>query len=151
MRILITLDGSKLSEKALEVAEPLARAAAMEVLLLRVVPLAPPLIEGGRMIMGADEVVAMERREAEEYLARIAAILRGRGLRVRPLVRIGDPTRVILAAAEAEGVTLIAMATHGRGGLGRFLFGSVTTAVMRASPIPVLTVRPEPEARARSA
>lgn len=150
MRILIPLDGSPLAEKALEIAEPLALAAGMEVLLLRVVPPIPPLIEGARIIMTADEVAALERREAEAYLAGIATGLRGRGLRVRPLVRVGDPARAILATAEAEGATLIAMATHGRGGLGRLLFGSVTAQVMRASPVPVLTVRPEQVAAARA-
>jgi len=149
VRILIPLDGSPLAEKALEVAEPLALAGGLELLLLRVVPVAPPLVVEGRMIMTADEVAAMERRDAEVYLAMVAAGLRARGLRVRRLLRVGDPARAILAAAEAERATLIAMATHGRGGLGRLLFGSVTARVMRASPIPVLTVRPEQVAAAQ--
>ena len=153
MRILIPLDGSPLAEKALEVAEPLALAGGLEILLLRVVPPAPPLLDEGRMLMTADEVIAMERREAGEYLAMVAVGLRARGLQVRRLLRVGDPARAILAAAEAEGVALIAMATHGRGGLGRLLFGSVTAAVVEASPIPVLIVRPGQAAatRARSA
>jgi len=153
VRILIPLDGSPLAEKALEVAEPLALAGGLEILLLRVVPPAPPLLDEGRMLMTADEVIAMERREAGEYLAMVAVGLRARGLQVRRLLRVGDPARAILAAAEAEGVALIAMATHGRGGLGRLLFGSVTAAVVEASPIPVLIVRPGQAAatRARSA
>ena len=71
-------------------------------------------------------------------------------------IRRGRPADEILAAAQEGGVDLIAMATHGRTGLGRLLFGSVAEAVLRRAPVPVFmirephTVEAAPAARERS-
>jgi nucleotide-binding universal stress UspA family protein len=54
----------------------------------------------------------------------------------------GDPIERILAFARTYGVSLIAMATHGRRGLDRWLRGSVTEEVIRRSPVPVLAATP---------
>jgi nucleotide-binding universal stress UspA family protein len=62
------------------------------------------------------------------------------------LVRIGEPATEIVEAGEDTDVDLIAMATHGRGGVSRLLIGSVTEAAMRRSPRPLLIVRPQPHA-----
>jgi universal stress protein A len=58
-------------------------------------------------------------------------------------VRVGSPAEEILRAARDNHADLIVIATHGRGGLSRVLFGSVTERVVRRAPCPVLTVRPE--------
>jgi nucleotide-binding universal stress UspA family protein len=81
------------------------------------------------------------RREAEEYLAPIAAALRAQGVDTSWAIRHGRPTDEILAAAAESGAHLIAMATHGRTGLGRLLFGSVAEAVLRHAPVPVFLIR----------
>jgi nucleotide-binding universal stress UspA family protein len=57
-------------------------------------------------------------------------------------VAIGDPAEAILAETRETETAAIVMATHGRGPLPRILFGSVTAAVVKASPVPVLTVHP---------
>lgn len=62
---------------------------------------------------------------------------------VRGRVESGRPHEVILRIAETEGVDLIALGTHGRGALARFVMGSVTDRILREAPCPVLAVRPK--------
>jgi universal stress protein A len=62
---------------------------------------------------------------------------------VRQVVRQGEPSREIVRYAEEEGIDLILMATHGRTGVSHVLVGSVAEKVVRYSPVPVLTVKPE--------
>jgi len=79
---------------------------------------------------------------SQEYLTAIAAELRAKGLRVDTQVRVGtNAVEEILAGARDVGADLIAMTTHGRGGLGRLLFGSVAEAVLRQADIPVFLMR----------
>ena len=85
--------------------------------------------------------MAARLKEAREYLASVAADLRGRGVRVTTDARHGDPVTELVAAARETGADLIAMTTHGRSGLGRLLFGSVAEAVLRQAEIPVLMMR----------
>lgn len=79
--------------------------------------------------------------DATEYLAPLAAELRGRGVRTNTAVRHGDAATEILAAAVEAGADVIAMTTHGRGGLRRLLLGSVAEAVLRRAVGPVILMR----------
>jgi nucleotide-binding universal stress UspA family protein len=94
--------------------------------------------------------------DAKTYLSEVQRRLSKKGLRVRTRVALGGPpAEEILAAAQATSADLIAMATRGRSGRGRALFGSVAESVLRASPVPVLLIRmtaksdaaPEPRAQ----
>lgn len=139
-RVLVPLDGSKTAEAivpfVLEIAGPLD----LEVVLVRVVvPIPPAVVEGIRNV--AVEDVEARQAEAETYLSGVAAELRDRGVRVRTVVRRGDPVTEIASAARELEADLIAMTTHGRGGLGRLLFGSVAEAVLRTAELPVLMLR----------
>lgn len=139
-RALVPLDGSMVAEGIipfiLEIAGPLD----MEVVLVRVVvPIPPTVVEGSRHVEVED--VEKRRLEAEEYLKAIAAELRAKGVRVRTMVRRGETTVEIQAAAREAGADLVAMTTHGRSGLGRLLFGSVAEAVLRQSEVPVFLMR----------
>jgi nucleotide-binding universal stress UspA family protein len=120
----------------LEIAGPLD----MEVALLRVVVPASPLVFDGSSHVVVDDIEKL-RTEAEEYLASIAAALRARGVRVTIHVSVGDAVGQILAGAREAEADLIAMTTHGRGGLGRLLFGSIAEAVLRQAEIPVFLLR----------
>jgi nucleotide-binding universal stress UspA family protein len=134
-RILLPLDGSRLAEAVLSQVEPILRRGDAEVLLLRVVsPVIYPY---------AEIPVAMPdlRGNAAEYLRGVGSRLCERGARVRELVEEGSPALAITRIAEREKVTLVAMATHGRTGLSRWVFGSVTEQVMRESPVPILVLR----------
>jgi len=139
-RALVPLDGSMIAEAIvpfiLEIAGPLD----MEVVLLRVVVPAPPVLFEGASHVIVDDVDKL-RTEAEEYLASIATALRARGVRVTIHVRVGDAVSQILAGAHEVDADLIAMTTHGRGGFGRLLFGSIAEAVLRQAEIPVFLMR----------
>ena len=120
----------------LEIAGPLD----VEVALLRVVVPPPPLVFEGSSPVVVDDFEKL-RTEAEEYLASIAAALRARGVRVTIHVRAGDAVGQILAGAQEVEADLIAMTTHGRGGLGRLMFGSIAEAVLRQAEVPVFLLR----------
>jgi nucleotide-binding universal stress UspA family protein len=76
--------------------------------------------------------------EAKAYLSELQRQLSKKGLRSRTRVALGGPpAEEILAAIKATSADLVAMATHGRSGIGRALLGSVAESVLRASPVPV--------------
>jgi nucleotide-binding universal stress UspA family protein len=131
-RILVPLDGSRLSEAVLPLAEALARDYEASLLLVRALRPA-----------GSPEAEVEAQETAEAYLRTMAADLTGRGRAVDWKVWYDDPARAIADAARYNGVDLIAMSTHGRGGLGRLMLGSVAEAVVRQAPVPVLLVRGE--------
>jgi nucleotide-binding universal stress UspA family protein len=143
-RVLVALDGSPSAEAVLRFLLDIAGPLDMTVLLLRVLePIPPTVIEASRHVEVED--VEGRRRDAEAYLAPIGAALRAKGVEATWEVRRGRPAEEILAAARERGADMIAMATHGRTGLGRLLFGSVAEAVLRHAPVPVFMIR-QPEA-----
>ncbi len=87
---------------------------------------------------GIDEML---REDAEEAVAAVREAGDARGVPVSTTVLEGSPSREIVEFAEREGCDLVVMGTHGRGGIDRLLLGSVAEKVVRASDVPVLTVR----------
>jgi nucleotide-binding universal stress UspA family protein len=139
-RALVPLDGSSVAEAIIPFILDIAGPLDMEVVLLRVVePIAPMVIEGSRHVEVED--IEARRTDAEEYLAPVAVELRNKGVRVESRVRRGNTAEEIVAAARETGADLIAMSTHGRGGLGRLMFGSVAQAVLGHVDMPVLLMR----------
>jgi nucleotide-binding universal stress UspA family protein len=144
-KILVPLDGSKTAENALPLARFLARRLELPVQLLSVID----LTELARSVSAAeglylDGLVAYETRSSEEYLAQIAKTFSGVG--VQWLVARGKAADIIIENAAADEATLIAMATHGRSGLNRFLLGSVAEKILRGTASPLLLVRATEEA-----
>lgn len=91
------------------------------------------------------EEQATERVGAEgrDYLAAVSTPLKDRGLQVETEVVVNsNASEAIIGYARANGIDLIAMATHGRGSLGILVQGSVASAVVRSGVAPVLLVRP---------
>ena len=86
---------------------------------------------------------------AREYLGGIADRLAARGRHIHIRTALGSAAAAIVTTAQAEKADLIAMTTHGRGGIRRLVFGSVAEEVLRTAPVPVLLFRDraEPEAR----
>jgi nucleotide-binding universal stress UspA family protein len=150
-RALVPLDGSPFAETIIPFIMSIAGPLDLEVVLVRVVkPRPPEVYEGSRHVV-VEDVEAL-RAEARGYLAPIAAELTARGVRVRTEVRAGDATPQIVQAAREAGADLIAMTTHGRGNLGRLVFGSVAEGVLRDAHVPVLFMRMTPaEVAARMA
>jgi len=139
-RTLVPLDGSSVAEAIIPFIVDIAGPLDMEVVLLRVIePVPPVVIEGTRHVEVED--VEARRTDAEEYLAPIAVELRNKAVRVESRVRRGNATEEIVAAAREIGADLIAMSTHGRGGLGRLMFGSVAQGVLRQVDVPVFLMR----------
>jgi len=137
-RVLIALDGSAAGEMVMKFLMEIAGPLDMTVMLLHVLePITPAAAEG---LVVSDDIDA-RRREAEEYLAPIAAMLRSQGVDAAWAIRHGRAADEILAAADENGTDLIAMATHGRSGIGRLLFGSVAEAVLRRAAVPVFMIR----------
>jgi nucleotide-binding universal stress UspA family protein len=135
-RILVPLDGSDLAERALPLAMLLAGRAEAEVILTHVVAaLDDP--SGG----GADGALDLAREQARAYLHEVSQRLVEPGVTLHTDVRVGLAAEGILAAADARRADLIAMSTHGRGGLGRLVYGSVADRVARGASAPVLLAR----------
>lgn len=147
-RILVPLDGTDEAAAALPVATELARRLGSALLLLAMVPtadarlgLATDVASGALTdpaVYGAE--VRARSQAAEGYVAAVAQQLADEGLSASYAIGTGDPGDGIVAAAREQGVDLILMATHGRSGLARLLFGSTTDDVLRHAGIPVLAV-----------
>ena len=90
-----------------------------------------------------DEVMTAQRDRIERYLDEVGAGLASDGLTVVKAVEDGQAADKIVDYAEAAGIDLIIMSTHGRGGVRRFLVGSVTDKVIRSTHLPVLVIHPE--------
>jgi nucleotide-binding universal stress UspA family protein len=139
-RMLVPLDGSKLSEVVFPYAKELAGRLGIEVVLLHVhgprenetVPLHRAYIEHK-----ADVI----RRQSQEVQTKVGVGEAGRAVQVRGELAAGYPADEILRYAEENDVDLILMATHGRSGIRRWVMGSVADRVLRASPVPVWLVR----------
>jgi nucleotide-binding universal stress UspA family protein len=144
-KILVTLDGSEFSERAIESAVALGEPFDAEYVLLMVLEPPYPVVDpNGLMVVPLDPEAERKLREsAQRYLEGHAARLRQRGLEVGTQVADGLPVaRTILAEADRIKADLIAIASHGVGGLERVVVGSVADKVVRGTTHPVLVVRP---------
>ena len=153
-RIVVALDGSAHAELVLPYVEALAEQFGSSVILLHattpaeviaapaaaatIPPLAPDVAASP---IDPTAVVAAERRAVERELGALAQRLGSRGLAASYEQHEGAAADVIIARARELDASLIAMTTHGRGGLARLVFGSTAEAVLRHAPCPVLLVR----------
>jgi nucleotide-binding universal stress UspA family protein len=134
--ILVTLDGSSLSERALPVAVTVAQATGAKLVLVRAtLASVPPGIDPTDM-----QVKVVE--DAKTYLAGIASQLTELGLQAEISVPYGVAPDKILMEIELHQADLVVMCTHGRSGLGRWIYGSVAESVLARSAVPILLVGP---------
>lgn len=136
-RLLYPVDGSDLAEVALPHVRSFALGAGAEVHVVQAV----------EIVTEADAMTIPERHaEAEQYVQRLAEELRADGIRVAGARAIDGPAgRTIVEVAAAEHIDAIVMASRGRGGVRRFVLGSVADYVVRHAPCPVLLVHPPHE------
>jgi nucleotide-binding universal stress UspA family protein len=134
--ILVPLDRSTLAERILAEVRELARPLEAMITLLRVIP--PYLTPS---MESQEKESARDWAEVEAYLQEKRQALQAAGVSVNSMVRTGDPAHQILEYAEANEIDVIAIATHGRSGLSRWLLGSVADKVLRGSDIPILLFR----------
>lgn len=138
-RVLIPLDGSEMAESTILRLQFLLRQSDARVTLLSVVD----SWQKGWLThaaVTASDLEADMARQAEGYLDTVAAKLESTCRHVRTHVEVGNAAEMILAIADEEKSSVICMATHGRSGIERWVYGSVTEKVVRASQHPVLVV-----------
>ena len=148
-RILTPLDGSALSEGILPYVRALAPALGARVELLQIHPNMTYELEQLEDAEQASITAALEpvqlrlQHQSESYLSKVAGDLEGLGVETGIDVRFGPPAASIVEEAEQVEDTLIAMSTHGRAGVGRWIMGSVTDRVLHTTMTPLLVVHPE--------
>ena len=144
-RVLVPLDGSRLGEGAVSHVETLAGSLGAEVVLLHIVdplivqPMYGPLLSYPLPVPEGEEAM---RAEAKAYLSGVEKTLSEKGLETTGEVLFGSPADQIIDFAERNDIDLIALSSHGRSGIGRWVFGSVTDKVLHAGDTAVLVIRP---------
>lgn len=140
--ILVPLDGSQRAEAILPHVEHIARQNNARVILLKV--------EDEPIMLHRDEVIdvgsyhekfEVQKTQSLAYLSHMQNRLNGHDILSDIRLAYGAVVKAILRTAEDTGATLIAMATHGWGGLSRVSYGSVAAGVLQAAEIPILLIR----------
>ncbi len=131
--IIVPLDGSELSERAIGLGVAFARAYDAQLALVHVLeePVALDLLPS---------LVIPDRGAAEAYLRRLAGTMPD-GVEVSTSVVRGNPVDTLLDLTDDNPESLLVMSTHGRSGLGRLMLGSVADKVLRGASVPVALVR----------
>jgi len=148
-KIVVPLDGSKVGEAALtyvdDIVSKMLPQVEVEIILLQVLaPFAPTFVRGAEVptVVHAEEMMEKSKAEAIDYLNKVAESLRSKGVTVTPKVAIGNAAEQIVKISEEINANMIAMSTHGRSGLSRWAFGSITDKVLRMEgKIPITIVR----------
>jgi len=148
-RIVVPLDGSTLSEQAVAPAVALARATGAELVFTEIVRIPTYGMEMGglgyRSVHYAEAFsTELQEEEAARYLAAFVENAETAGLKAQAKVRTGNPSIQIVDEATAPG-SVIVMATHGAGGIKRWMIGSVTDKAIRSAHRPVLVIPPQDE------
>ena len=140
--ILIPLDGSELAESALKDGAAIAAMSMAKITLLSVIQPIEDVINIDRShSIFIDEQANIKQQQAYSYLHSIAERIRDEKTAVHTTVEIGNAGEVIIDYASSHDIDLIVMATHGRSGLKRWVYGSVAEKVLRGALQPVLLVR----------
>lgn len=137
-RVLLPFDGTGFGDEVVAQALALAGTEGVEYLAVRVIPAVPVVLSAASMDHDRAHFAELER-EAFQYLEGIRSALEARGARCRTAVLNGpNPGRRLVEYIEEEHPDLVAMATHGRSGIGRLLLGSVADKVVRGTGVAVL-------------
>ena len=146
-RILVPLDGSKVAESVLPYVEELVSGLAPglkgKVTLFHVLSPTHYVVAGeaGAPVPYTEAEMEQIKKKTIDYLDKAGEGLRSKGAVVECRVGVGKAAEEINKAADEINAGLVAMSTHGRSGLSRWAFGSVTDRVLRGGNRPVLMVR----------
>jgi len=150
--VLIPLDGSEVAESILEHAVRIGSLTHARYTLVQVVPPADQLSAAEVAIAAVLPPQRLQQVEADAlgYLESVADRLRAEGHDVRTAIVVHrQPALGIIEKAKELGADLIAIATHGRGGLRRVALGGVADKIIRSTHLPLLVYRPPKQVRAR--
>ena len=150
-RIVVPLDGSRLSTQAIPYATEVGKRFGAEIILVRVISpsgLAPvPVVQGADNSNSTDIIQKEEINDvddaayAKRYLINWTQSIKSQGVKVSYEVLVGNPAKAIMQLSEAQQASLIVMMSHGKGAFRRAIMGSVADEILRHSSIPVLIVR----------
>ncbi|WP_341904130.1 universal stress protein [Polaromonas sp. YR568] len=140
MRILLAVDGSKFTKKALAFLSTHEGLAGPEDHLV-VLHVQPPLSPRVKSMVGADAVREYQAEESAKVLKPIEKFLKNHAIPFETQWVVGSPVAEIIGAAKKKKAHMIVMGTHGHGLLGRALMGSVAQRVVADSDLPVLLVK----------
>jgi len=147
-RVLVPLDGSKVGEAALPVIERLVEKCGpgvkVEITLVGVITLLRHWVvvgEASAPVSYSEEELKLIKQRVMNYLTRTGDSLKKQGVVIKTMVPTGNAAEEILKACTEVNADLIAMSTHGRSGLRRLAFGSITDKVLHGTSVPVLMVR----------
>jgi nucleotide-binding universal stress UspA family protein len=147
VRILLAIDESQFSERAIQAVIERIRPEGAEVRVLTVVDLINYFTTedaAKAYVPQIDEIRRDRLKKAEELVSRAAQLLQAAGFQVSSGISEGDPKTRIVAFAEEWGANLIVLGSHGRRGFERALLGSVSEAVARYARCSVAVVRTPP-------
>jgi universal stress protein A len=142
-RILVPVDFSEYSEEILKYARELALKFDASIDLIHVIP-NMDYFTPYESFMAAENIVVIQKGvegEVDKDLDEVVQKLPG--IKVKKAIRTGVAFIEILDYVKSEGIDLIIMGTRGRGGIEHIIIGSVAEKVLRKSPCPVLTIRPQ--------
>lgn len=149
-RILVPLDGSERAERILSHAETLAKQNESLVILLYVIePMAAGFTPSMSMMVTPPpqemelywKGMQAAEDEGKKYLQKRSAEMEKKGLKVETVLLRGEPVNAIVNTAREKNADLVAMTSHGRTGLERVFYGSVTTGVLHKVDRPLLIIR----------
>ena len=146
-KILVPLDGSELAECVLPHVESIASGCGVQdVVFLRVVEpfYMPTSWDGSAITIRADiiqDINSQNKANAEKYLSQVVSRTTYGTVNIHSAVITGRATEAIVDYATKNEIELIIIATHGRSGVSRWVWGSVADRVLRSACVPVLMVR----------
>ena len=140
-KVIVPLDGSDLAEQALPYAELVAKSLSAPVELVQAYDILPPRLLG---VQGNQVIAQLDggaRQRAEASMEPAQQRLQSSGLAVNLVAQRGPAADIIMARAGIDPEALVVMCTHGRGGISRWVMGSVTDKALHTIPNPMLIVR----------
>ena len=140
-KILVPLDGSPLAEAVLPHAEALAKSEHAEIVILRV-PIMPAAEYFARDPAASSLIRQDIEKESVEYVSNTVAALKKDNVQATGITREGLVPDTILEVADETHADVIAMSTHGRTGIKRWLMGSVADKIIHHAHIPVMLIHP---------
>ena len=141
MRLLLPIDGSDCSKRAVQHVVKKARSAGPGVYDIHLVNVQPPLPSGITSIVSRDQVAGFQRSESEKTLAEGRALLDAAGVPYTAHAEVGPLAETIVKLADALGCDEIVMGSQGRTALADLLIGSTVTRVVHLTKLPVLLVK----------